>query len=76
MSVYDDLRELTRLDSREVFEERLGNAELKSELTREGELVCILCESGYHDHVWDVSHVQQCGCPCHADVAKGKTAGV
>lgn len=29
------------------------------------ELSCILCESGYHDHVWEVSHVVQCGCPCH-----------
>lgn len=27
--------------------------------------VCCLCESGYHDQVWEITHIQQCGCPCH-----------
>lgn len=32
---------------------------------RTAELACILCESGYHDVSWEVTHVMQCGCPCH-----------
>lgn len=33
--------------------------------------VCVLCESGYHDHAWEVSHIQECGCPCHVSKAQG-----
>lgn len=27
--------------------------------------VCVLCESGYHDHEVSITHLMQCGCPCH-----------
>lgn len=29
------------------------------------ELVCIVCESGYHGEDWEIKHLLTCGCPCH-----------
>ncbi len=67
----DDLRDLLTPDPREAFlTGELDGFELR-EISRENELVCILCESGYHDHAWEVTHVMQCGCPCHAKRAIG-----
>ena len=74
MSSYEAMRELLAIDPREPF----GSLDLS---TRDGsdvqgsELICILCESGYHDSEWEFTHVQECGCPCHAKRDKAAGAG-
>jgi len=62
MSSYEAMRELLALDPREAYPELTVNV---SEIGKGSEPVCILCESGYHDHAWETSHVMKCGCPCH-----------
>ena len=54
MSSYEALRDAMELDAAATQ----PKAETRS-------LVCILCESGYHDAEWETTHVMQCGCPCH-----------
>lgn len=46
-----------------------------SEIGKGSEAVCILCESGYHDHAWDILHVMKCGCPCHGKQASATATG-
>lgn len=62
-SVYN----LAKLDASEVYPNETEHFTVQSPLDggEVPELVCILCESGYHDHAWDVTHVMRCGCPCH-----------
>ena len=72
MSDYENMRELLALDPREAYPELTIEV---SDVGRGALLVCILCESGYHDHEWEVSHVMQCGCPCHESRANAITAG-
>ncbi len=71
MSDYENMRELLALDPREAYPEiTVGVSEIGK-----AQLVCILCESGYHDHEWEVTHVMQCGCPCHVERSTAIGAG-
>jgi hypothetical protein len=73
MSDYQDTRELTQLDPREAYPSEVELDALENDLlgykhmdmAKDSEVVCILCESGYHDHAWEIRHIMQCGCPCH-----------
>ena len=65
-----ELREVLGRDPREAFPsvEIIPTLEPVSGLAG----VCILCESGYHDAQWEVTHVMECGCPCHGHETVGK----
>ncbi len=72
MTSHDDheaMRELLALDPREAYPEITVDV---SDIGRGASPICILCESGYHDHEWEITHVMKCGCPCHVQRASAK----
>jgi hypothetical protein len=82
MSDYEKMRELLAIDPREAFLNTTGMvpdaAELEERDIAKGhgdKPVCILCESGYHDHEWEITHIMQCGCPCHMERSTAIGAG-
>lgn len=68
----EGLEPLIQRDPREAFSELEGF--IHPEVDDSEGPVCILCESGYHDHAWDVLHVMKCGCPCHGTQASATHA--
>lgn len=63
----EGLEPLVKRDPREAFRETEGF--IHPEVRSTDGPVCVLCESGYHDHAWETGHVMKCGCPCHHENA-------
>ena len=75
MSDHEAMRELLEIDPRESFLARELAGFEHPEVKATEAPVCILCESGYHDHAWEVTHIMKCGCPCHEKRSSATHAG-